>query len=71
MGEPLQALVGHCRLPSLRQSYAEQLEPVLDEEWEKVYRDVGSPADEEEDPVLPETLDSPGNGTLDAGSVAR
>ena len=71
MGEPLQALVGHCRLPSLRQSYAEQLEPVLDEKWEKVYRDVGSPADEEEDPVLPETLDSPGNGTLDAGSVAR
>ena len=71
MGESLQTLVGHCRLPSLRQSYAEQLEPVLDEEWEKVQGDVGSPADEEEDPVLPETLHSPGNGTLDAGSVAR
>ena len=71
MGEPLQALVGHCRLPSLWQSYAEQLEPVLDEKWKKVQGDVVSPADEEEDPVLPETLDSPGNGTLDAGSVAR
>ena len=71
MGKPLQALVGHCRLPSLWQSYAEQLEPVFDEEWENVYRDVGSPTDEEEDPVLPETLHSPGNGTLDTGSVAR
>ena len=71
MGKPLQTLVGNCRLPSLRQSYAEQLEPVLDKEWEKFQGDVGSPADEDEHPVLPETLHSPGNGTLDAGSVAR
>ena len=69
MGKPLQTSACHCCLSSVWQSYAEQLEPVLDKEGEEVNGDIVGPADQDEHPALPEALHGPGHCALDAGAL--
>ena len=68
MGKSLKTFTPPCCFAGFWQSDAEQLEPVLDEEGEKVNGDVVGPADQDEHPALPEALHGPGHSALDAGA---